>query len=816
VRRTLLALLACILGSLPLTRLVDGGAWLIDLWAAMAVALVPAVLLRLRRAPGALQIWPGLALLVCWLTARFVHAHAVLGFLPGSETWHDLNGLLDDLHNTMNHEVAPVQATVAVRLSLCLLMALITVLIDLVAVVGRHGALAGLPLLIILTVCGAVTRTAVPWPMFALGAVGFLILLGMDSGDDLVTWGHRVARAASSDTAAQPASTPLSSALRGSAPRGSAPRGRAAITRAGSAITAPWVAGSAVVLALLASLLVPSGTRNLISDAIRNPNGKGDGGSTGTSINPFAKLKGDLSRTKTITLADVTISPSTQLTDTSPTPRPFYLRTAVLSRFEDDGWVSDGPTDDSGEPISSANFETLPDAGGSFVTGPVSSATFDGSQDIADGSGGYGSSLVTSWDADQFAATVKVLKLTGNPPVFAVPTAVNGLDGNAEWSPLSQTLIDDTVSAGEVYTMDVNQPRFSADALSSAMAGDQAQAWTSLPAIPQQVRGLVDSIGGTDGTYSKARAINDYFTNPANGFVYSLTTKAGDSGSDLVDFLTNKQGFCQQYAAAEAVMFRLAGIPARVVLGYAHDVPDQNGTFTITSDDAHAWVEAFFSGFGWVPFDPTPLDGISGGSANDLPWAPHPTPASTGLSATSSNDASRNPVTQPRKPTDNGNNGSDNAASANITNVPVRWIVLGIIIAMLLVVLALPAIIRERRRRRRLRRAARVGPEPLWEELADTVTDLGYLWSPARTPQQVSLWLADPAGPAAAALAALAQQVEHSRYAPPAESANASAAEELRAVRHELLRELPLRERITLWLAPPSVLGFARWRTRQH
>lgn len=785
VRRTLLSLLACILGSLPLTRLVAGDAWLIDLWLTMAVAVLPALLIRLRRPPGALQIWPGLVLVAFWLTARFIHENAVLGFVPGSATWHQLNGLMEDLHHAMNHQVAPVPATVSVRVALCLLMALITVLVDLVAVVGRHGALAGLPLLIVLTVCGAVTRAAVPWPMFALGAAGFLVLLGIDASDDIATWGHRVGRAPSErGVPAQPGTTP---------------RGRDAITRAGSAIATPWVAAAAVVLALLASLLVPSGARNLISDAIRNPNGNGNGNRLGTEINPFAKLKGDLSRTKTISLADVTIAPSLGSGDKTVTAKPFYLRTAVLSRFENDGWVSDHTSTSLAQPLNSTSYDTVPPSQNGIVITP-----------------GGQSTQVAAAATQDFSAVVKVRDLSGNAPVFAIPDFVAGLDASTEWDPLGQTLVIGKVHSGQLYTMDVKQPTFTVEELADARAGsEEARQWLSLPAIPQAVTELVSKIGGTDGTYTKAHAINDYFTNPANGFVYSLSTKAGDSGSDLVDFLTNKQGFCQQYAAAEAVMFRLAGIPSRVVLGYAHEVPDAHGKFTITSNDAHAWVEAYFSGFGWVPFDPTPLAGISGGAANDLPWASHPTPPTSRPSATSSGRGSANQVPRPRKSFDSGNDASSAASARHGVHLQVRWIVFGAIVLVLLALLSLPAMIRARRRRRRLHRAQRYGPEALWDELADTVTDLGYSWSPARTPQQVSAWLAELAGPAAPALASLAREVEHSRYAPPGDPAPSSAADELRTVRAQLLRGLPPRERLKLWLAPASVVSLGL-RPRTH
>src|SRR6185312_3570073 len=109
--------------------------------------------------------------------------------------------------------------------------------------------------------------------------------------------------------------------------------------------------------------------------------------------------------------------------------------------------------------------------------------------------------------------------------------------------------------------------------------------------------------------YDKAHAISDYFTNGKNGFVYSLSTAPDDGSNALVQFLTKKVGFCQQYAAAAAVLMREAGLPARVVIGYTHQDPGADGTFIVTTRDAHSWVEVYFSGIGWIPFDPTPLAG---------------------------------------------------------------------------------------------------------------------------------------------------------------------------------------------------------------
>ena len=66
-------------------------------------------------------------------------------------------------------------------------------------------------------------------------------------------------------------------------------------------------------------------------------------------------------------------------------------------------------------------------------------------------------------------------------------------------------------------------------------------------------------------------------------------------------------GYCQQFSGAMALMLRMVGIPARVAAGFAPGTPLTSGKgFVVTDLDAHAWVEVYFNGIGWVPFDPTP------------------------------------------------------------------------------------------------------------------------------------------------------------------------------------------------------------------
>ncbi|MEO6886608.1 MAG: DUF3488 and transglutaminase-like domain-containing protein [Jatrophihabitantaceae bacterium] len=744
VRRTLIAYTASALGVVPLVTMFSDRGWLLDVWLAMAVVLMPALLLRIRHAPGALQIWAGLVLLIPWVTVRYFPDHAVLGFLPGPGAWRDVRALFTDLHRTTSTQVAPVHSSVATNLALCVMLGLLVALVDLVAVVGRRSAVAAVPLLIVYTVAGAVARHAVPWPLFVIAAAGFLMLLAIDAQDDVANWGHRVRRAQTSRT------------------------------RTRLAVSGQRIAVWSIVLAVALSIMLPNRGTNVFAQLLRHVGGSGGGSGT---IDPFAALKGDLVRKSPVNLATVTVP-------TGLAAQPFYLRESVLSVFEGDGWV---PGDvGATEPLDRLSTGQL-----------------------------------LAVDALGFNATIKVTGLTGAPPVFAVSTGVRGLGPGTRWSPRDQVLLGTTLHSGQQYSISAEQVQPTVGQLQHASTSDNGPggAWLQLPAVPHQVTTLVEQLTAHAQTsYDKARAISNFFADPANGFGYSLQTRAGDSGSDLVDFLTNRVGYCQQYAAALAVMLRVAGVPARVVLGYTHAKPDAHGNFVVTSNDAHAWDEAYFGGIGWVPFDPTPLAGINGGASNDLVWAPHQVP-STGA------PSSAEPTVRPE------HSASTTAGSPTAGSVPTQasaedglttqeiWLVaIVLLIAVVVAIASVPWLIRSRRRRRRLRAARRDGPDQLWAELSDTATDLGYVWSSTRTPRQVAAWLAGPAVPAVQSLQTLALAVERSRYAPPATGDPVDLSADLAAVDTALRARLDRRTRIATRIWPTSV-RWTRWsgrRTRRH
>ena len=66
-----------------------------------------------------------------------------------------------------------------------------------------------------------------------------------------------------------------------------------------------------------------------------------------------------------------------------------------------------------------------------------------------------------------------------------------------------------------------------------------------------------------------------------------------------------KRGYCQHFAGAMALMLRFLGIPARVAAGFTSGKREDGG-WTVTDHNAHAWVEVWFPDYGWLAFDPTP------------------------------------------------------------------------------------------------------------------------------------------------------------------------------------------------------------------
>lgn len=103
----------------------------------------------------------------------------------------------------------------------------------------------------------------------------------------------------------------------------------------------------------------------------------------------------------------------------------------------------------------------------------------------------------------------------------------------------------------------------------------------------------------------KARALEKYFEQ--NGYVYDLEYVPPDESIEYFIF-EGKTGVCSNYATAMTLMARAVGLPARYVEGFAAFERDENGSFVIRDSYAHAFVEVYIPGAGWLTFDPTVPD----------------------------------------------------------------------------------------------------------------------------------------------------------------------------------------------------------------
>ncbi len=144
--------------------------------------------------------------------------------------------------------------------------------------------------------------------------------------------------------------------------------------------------------------------------------------------------------------------------------------------------------------------------------------------------------------------------------------------------------------------------------------------YLQLPAIDPRIRQLANKIvydADARTPYDKARAIESHLKTK---FSYTLDLKPTKK-DPLAEFLFDlREGHCEYFATAMAVMLRSIGIPARIVNGFQMGEYNQvSGFYTVRDSDAHSWVEVYFAQPGvWVEFDATPSDGINDYSQGGL------------------------------------------------------------------------------------------------------------------------------------------------------------------------------------------------------
>ncbi|MFG1870948.1 transglutaminase family protein [Micromonospora arborensis] len=776
---------ATVLAAAPLSAIFQSWTWLIESVIAVAVVAGVAALTRLARAPLWGQVLGMLAGLVLALTWLFPSGEELVAVLPTPGTFAHFANLLAGSAQDMRSYGVEVPDTDPLLFIAVLGVGAVAVLVDVLAVGLRRPALAGLPMLAIYSVPVAVYVDSVPATPFVVGAAGYLWLLVTDNVDRVRRFGRRFT-GDGRDIDVWEAS-PLASAGR-----------RLAVV--------------GVALAVALPLAVPGMTGGLLDSLSRGPgngtgNGNGSGGNSGR-IDLFASLAGQLNQSQVSDLVKVTTSE----------PNPFYLRYAVADELRPAGFQARNP---SGRPTN----RDLPN--------PADRA-------------GPGVQQTT------YKATVEVTKNLSMAlmPVYAEPVRTEDLNGNWLYDPNQQVVFSNREnSRGRKYSFDYVRSTYTPAALRAAQPlPTEHPVRRQLTATPGPVPEVEDLVKGliqnkrTD--YDRVLAIYQHFS-ADNGFTYRLSTASGSSGQDIVNFLTNKVGYCQQYAAAMAWLVRSAGIPARVAFGFTNGSNRDGDTFTLTNLNLHAWTEVFFNGIGWVPFDATPAYGVPGSTRSA--WAPDtdaPEPAAPGTGVTDSpagTDASAGPAGP-----DNADRDLDDGLSLSGTRPAEQppvwpWWTAGLL--ALLALLAIPALRRLALRRRRGGRAASAavvsatvddGAEPgtrvvvvgadanaaradahaAWAELLDTMVDFRIPVDLTETPRATADRLVrdtlsdDTAATGSAQL--LGRAEERARYArDPLTGERLLPA--LRAVRGALAARSDRRTRLLAAVLPPSVL--LQWRT---
>ncbi|MHA6525453.1 transglutaminase family protein [Tessaracoccus sp. G1721] len=389
------------------------------------------------------------------------------------------------------------------------------------------------------------------------------------------------------------------------------------------------------------------------------------------------------------------------------------------------------------------------------------------------------------------------------------PFAVESLDAEGTWTfdPATMSVVasgpdrvEQTVDL--TYSVVSVVPSPSREDIEAAGVGGGVDPVTALVPdglSPGVAELTADVVAGAETAGQKALAIQEFLRSSA--FAYSLDAPPSIATDAISSFLLDaRAGYCVHFAAGMITMARIEGIPARMAVGFAPGERLEDGSFQVTSHDAHAWPELFLDGLGWVPFEPTPAfdgppeytDPAAQPSASASPSAtPSPSLPTTAPSALPSEQPL--PTLQPTAPGASGSLGW------------LGWLAAGLGLALL----AAPAVVRLILRSWRLRggQEARVAAGSAWTEVEALFHDYRRPW-PDGSPGPVSLAAELPAN-GATALREVAHTVEVSRFSREAADPGRLAAQ-VRAVRASLWADSSALTRAAAVLLPASF-----WRLRR-
>lgn len=511
-------------------------------------------------------------------------------------------------------------------------------------------------------------------------------------------------------------------------------------------------AGAGAVL-IVASLVIPNWLPQPV-ERITGATGFGAG------VNPLIDLGADLRRG----------DPITAVTYTTDAPTGLYLRLATLVRFDGITWNPDDAI------VDDEDVTELP--------APVG--------------------LADRIPRTEYSANVVVGDIGGRwAPVPYPATGIRGGDGDWRFEPEGLTLRSGSSINGAEYSVDFLDVEPDLEQLAAVPRPDVDGRYLAVPFLPEIVRQTALQVAGEGTPYERALALQAFFTQ--TDFVYSLDApvEEGYDGTGvgvIADFLEKRSGYCVHFASSMAVMARVVGIPARVVVGFqpgTSQLLDGERVYTATSDDLHAWPELYFENVGWVRFEPTPGRGTipdySTPEAIDDPLTPEDEGAEPEPEPTTA------PTIGPR-PIDDLDDGGSDGGSVSTSATP--WVTLVSLLGAVVVILLAPAGVRRVIRWRRLRRVRAGDAAAAWAEVRDTAIDHDWIAPESETPRRLGERLAIVVG--AAAVEPLQRGVEASAYDRP--GSGRLSADDVEHLIGAISSSAALGVRVRAVLLPPSLL----------
>jgi transglutaminase-like putative cysteine protease len=518
------------------------------------------------------------------------------------------------------------------------------------------------------------------------------------------------------------------------------------------------------VLAGALALVIGVGLPVLLPDVAMRPDRAQNPQGDLTVVNPFLDLKSDLTSD----------NDALAFTYTSDDPLAPPIRLTSVSEFDGTTWM---PTEFDIDPFAVA-VEGLPTPQG--VTGDTRTVERTAEFDIA--------------ELDQ-----------QHLPAPYAPQAADGLSRRWIYDPETLTIVGNgEITSGAQYSIDYLSVEPSVDALRSAqpVSATEFEDYLRLPDdSPDLIAQTADEVtAGAATEWDKATALQSYFR--SGEFEYSLDAPPEASGSALADFLLEKRGYCVQFAGAMTAMARTLGIPARIGVGFAAGTPTGDNSYEVRINQAHAWPELYFEGAGWVRFEPTP-----GGPAGDPPpWTD--AEAAQSEETTSPTPTEESPTAGSEESgadTEAGTESEEAAEPQSSTGIAWTWV--GVIALVVLVLLALPALLRRGARARRLREP--LDPEAVWAEFGALALDHGDGLAPATTVREHVENLSRIAPQARSGLEQVGRAVDESRYAGSVRTAldRGEVQTALQEVQRGLAGQVGRRRAVLARLWPVSVFG---------